>query len=280
MENINIEQRIYDRIQQGKIKFEFDSFFNAGWRIFKKVFLMVAGAIFLMFIPLMIVYLIMMPFLMGIDSIDQYLDIVKHDPYYMQKLQRSPIYLLKQSLLSIIIALITAPINAGMLKLCRDADKGDDIRFGTIFSYYKAPYFGRLLATVLLVTIITTLSGFVTSFIPVLGSLLNFGLLIVVYVMFAYVQPLIIFSNVGVSKAFSLSFKLAGKTFLPVLAYILLFGLLCCAGLVACCFGVFFTAAFVPACHYLIYKHGVGFPEDEIEEENAPHWQDQPPTIG
>lgn len=279
MEDFNIELRIEERIQNGKIKFEFDSFFSTGWNIFKKVTLMIAGAIFIMAIPILVVYAVMMPFLMGISSFDQYMDIVKDNPYYMQQLQRSPIYLLKQSLMQIVIALITAPINAGMVKLCRDADKEQELRFGTIFSYYKAPYFGKLLATVLITTLITSGFSFAFSFIPVLGSLLNIGVVLVVYVMFAYVQPLIIFSNADLGKAFSLSFRLASKTFWPVLGFSMLFGLLCCLGILACCIGVIFTAAFIPVCHYLIYKHGVGFPEDEAAADETPHWQEQPPTI-
>jgi hypothetical protein len=278
MENFNIEQRIDERIQNG-IKFDFDSFFNNGWNLFKKVFLMIAGAIFIMAVPVMIVYVIMMPFLMGISSFDQYMDIVKDNPYYMQQLQRSPMYLLKQSLMTMIFALISAPINAGMVKLCRDADKGEDLRFGTIFSYYKAPYFGKLLVTVLITAFITSACSFAFSFIPILGTFLNLGAVLVVYVMFAYVQPLIIFANADLGKAFSMSFKLAGKTFLSVLGFSLLFGLLCGVGIIGCCIGIFFTAAFIPVCHYLIYKYGVGFPEDELTQDETPHWQQQPPSI-
>src|SRR5687767_6650031 len=157
-EEFKIDIRIEKRIQQGKIKFEFDSFFSSGWNIFKKVTLMIAGAIFIMAIPILIVYVIMMPFLLGITSFNAYMDIIQDNPYYMQELQRSPMYLLKQSLMQVIVALITAPINAGMVKLCRDADKDQELRFGTIFSYYKAPYFGKLLVTVLITTLIT--SGF------------------------------------------------------------------------------------------------------------------------
>jgi len=278
MENNNIDQRIDERIQKG-IKFEFDSFFNTGWKIFKKVFLIIAGAVFIMAVPVLIVYAIMMPFLMGIGSFSQYMEIIKDNPYYMQQLQRSPIYLLKQSLLTVIVALITAPINAGMVKLCRDADKGEELRFGTIFSYYKAPYFGKLLVTVFITTLITSGCGFVFSYIPIVGGLLNLGVILVVYVMLSYVQPLIIFANADIGKAFSLSFRLAGKTFLPVLGFSLLFGLLCGLGILACCIGIFFTVAFIPTCHYLIYKHGVGFPEDEVAEEDNSHWQQQPPTV-
>ena len=63
MEN-NIEQRVNDRIAKG-IKFDFDPFFADAWRIFKKVTLTIAGVSFLLAIPVLIVYGIMMPFLMG-----------------------------------------------------------------------------------------------------------------------------------------------------------------------------------------------------------------------
>lgn len=277
MEN-NIEQIVQDRIAKG-IKFNFDSFFADAWRIFKKVTLMIAGVTFLLAIPVLIIYGIMMPFLMGIESFDQYMRIIKHNPYYFQHMQRQPMFLLKQSLVSIIFAILFAPIQAGFLKMCRDADKTGQVNFGTAFYYYKSPFLGRILLSVLILTLVNSGLSVAFGFIPFIGSLMYLGVAICIYVFMAFVQPLIIFGNAELGQAFSLSMKIAGKAFFPILGFSLLFGLLCCLGVIACCIGIFFTIAFLPVANYLFYKNAIGFPEDEVEKVEEGNWQQTPPVV-
>ena len=279
MENNNIEQRVQDKIAQG-ITYNFDKFFADGWRIFKKTALPIAGVTFLLAIPVLIIYAILGPFLFGIESFDQYMRIAKHDPYFMQRLTRSPMYLLKQGLLSMIFGVAFAPINAGMLKMCREADKTGEVNFGSAFAYYKAPYYGKLVILTLIMSIGSSVTSYVFGFIPILGSLINLAVILCMYVFLAYVQPLIIFGNADLGKAFSLSFALSSKKFGAVLGFGLLFGLLGGLGFIGCCIGVFFTIAFIPTCGYLLYKHAIGFPEDEEEVQNPGNWQqEQPPTV-
>lgn len=271
-----IHERIDLKISQG-FQRSFENFFDQVWTVFKKVTLPTAGAIILMAIPAMIIYTIMMPFLLGIHSFSQYMEIVQEDPMYFQEMQKSPVFLLKQSLFGLIVGIIFAPINAGFLKLCRDSDKTGETRFGTIFSFYKGKYLGPLMLVMVILTLVQNGLNIALSFIPIAGSFIYLILLVLMYVMIVYVQPLIIFADASIGDAFSLSFKLAGKTFLPVLGYGLLFGLLTGLGVLACCIGVLFTAAFMPAFNYVLYKQTVGFPEDDAELENTAHWQDQPP---
>ncbi len=278
MENSNnIEQRINDRLQSD-VSFNFDKFFADAWSIFKKVTFLVAGSIFVLAVPILIVYSITLPFMLGIQSFTQYFSIIQEDPYYFQEIQQSPIYLLKQMLVNVIIALLFAPINAGLIKLCRDADKTGEVNFGTIFKYYKGEYFGRLILAVLITAMVSGFLNIAFSFIPFVGGLIYMVVVLVFAILISFVQPLIIFGNLDLGKAFSLSFKIAGKFFWPVLGYSLLFGLLTGLGLIACCIGIFFTAAFIPVCNYLLYKYAVGFPEDEETEEVQTHWQEQPPV--
>lgn len=272
-----IHQRVDSQINKG-FNLSFESVFDNVWSVFKKVTLPMAGAFLILAIPMMIIYAIMMPFMLGINSINQYMEIVQDNPYYFQELQRSPYYLLKQSLFGIIIALLFAPINAGCLQLCRDADKTGEVKFGTIFSFYKGKYLGRLMLVMVITTFIQNGLNIALNFIPVIGQLTYLLLIIVMYVMIIYVQPFIVFADTSVGDSFALSFKLAAKTFLPVLGYGLLFGLLFCLGIFACCIGLLFTAALLPAYNYVMYKRTVGFPEDDVALENQGHWQDQPPV--
>lgn len=273
----SIHERVESQINKG-FNLSFESVFDNVWTVFKKVTLPMAGAILLLCIPVFIIYAIMMPFMLGINSFNQYMDLIQDDPYYFQQLQKSPMYLMKLSLFGLIIGLLFAPINAGFLKLCRDADKTGEVSFGTIFSYYKGKYLGRLMLVMVITTLVQNGLNIGLSFIPIIGQLTYLVFIIVMYVMISYVQPLIIFGDTSVGDSFGLSFKLASKTFLPVLGYGLLFGLLCGLGVLACCIGILFTAAFMPAYNYVMYKRTVGFPEDDEALENQAHWQDQPPV--
>lgn len=115
-------------------------------------------------------------------------------------------YLLKQGLLGIVLAVAFAPINAGMLKMCREADKTGKVNFSSAFSYYKAPYYGKLLVAVLVMTVVSNILSVVFGYIPILGSFMSLGLNMCMYVLIAFVQPLIIFGNADIGKAFSLKF--------------------------------------------------------------------------
>src|SRR5688572_29087783 len=106
----NIQQRVDTALQQG-YNYEFDPFFKKGWELWKKTTLMMLGALLILAIPLAVIYLIAMPFLLGISSIDQLMDIVKSDPTYFQNMQKSPIYLLKQTTFTLIIVCLTAPLH-------------------------------------------------------------------------------------------------------------------------------------------------------------------------
>jgi hypothetical protein len=272
----NIQQRIETTLQQG-YKYDFDTFFKNGWELWKKTTLMMLGAILILAIPMVIIYMIAMPFLFGITSIEQFMDIAKSDPKYFQNLQKSPMYLLKQMGVTLIFTTLFAPIHGGCMQLCRDADKGADMKFGTIFSFYKGKYYGRLLLTTLAVSVLTNLLNIGLGFIPIIGPLINLGCVLMIYSYCAFVQPLIIFGDASIGEGFSYSFKLAGKKLGGILGLILLFGLLFAVGFCVCGVGALFTFAFLPVCNYLLYKYAVGFPEDDLVKEDEGNWQQQPP---
>jgi hypothetical protein len=289
----SISERVSRRLAAG-VDFEFDSFFKNGWNIFKQVFWQVLVGAIIIAIPLVIVSAILGPLLAGPNDYNPY-DIQPGDQVdffeIMRKAQEqnnTPMNFLKQSIITLISVLVSAPLQAGFIKLCRQADK-DGPYFGDMFIYYKNEYTGRIIGAGLITAFMSTLTGFLLNYIPVYGALINLSFSMVYYLLFVFVTPLIIFGNAGLLEAFKLSTVIVFRKFFPVLGFILLYWLLAMSGLVLCCIGVILTFAFVPVCNYLLYKYAVGFPEDELDDENnantnmdggTPHWLDQPPSAG
>lgn len=278
----NIEDRVNQRIKDG-IQYDFDKFFSSGWSIFKQVFLQVLGGILILSVPLIIISLILGPLLSGPSDLNPYdfkpgNDIDLKELFLkIQQQNSSPMYYLRQSILSFLAILISAPLQAGFLKLCREAEK-DGPSFGDLFIYYKNEYTGRIVLAGLITTTLGTVTGLVFNFVPFFGPIINLLLTITFYLLFVFVVPLIIFGNASLGQAFQLSIKLTLNKFLAVLGLTLLFGILSISGLIVCCIGVLLTVAFMPVCNYLLYRFAVGFPEDDAEKDEEPHWQDQPPT--
>src|SRR5687767_7571093 len=247
----NIQERVNDRIQNG-YKYDFNTFFQNGWELWKKTTMMMCGALLILCIPLVIIYAVAMPFLFGISSLEQFMDIAKDDPKYFEELQRTPIFLLKQMGISLLVMLIVAPLHGGCMRLVRAADKGEDTKFGMIFSCYTGKYFGKLLVVTLAVGFVTSGLNIAFGFIPVIGPLINLFCMLAIYSYAAFVQPLIVFADGGVGESFGASFKLAGKKFGGILGLVTLYGLLFIVGACLCGVGMLVTFAFLPICNYLL----------------------------
>jgi hypothetical protein len=285
----NITERVNRKLTEG-VEFEFDSFYKGGWNIFKQVFWQVLVGIIIVAIPLIVVVFMLMPLLVAPSDMNTYniqsgdkldfLEIIRKT----QQQNQSPRYYLQQIVMSIISILISAPLQAGFLKLCREADK-EGSYFGDLFIYYKNEYTGRIIAAGLITTLIGTLTGFLFNLIPGYGPFINMFFSLAFYLLFIFITPLIIFGNASITEAFGLSIKLVLRNFFPVVGFIILYWLLSMTGIIVCCIGIVLTIAFVPIGNYLAYKYAVGFPEDEQDDENhtqadggTPHWLDQPPS--
>jgi len=265
MEN-NISQRVRTRLSAG-ISVPFDRILSESFALWKKVTAPIAIVLLIIAIPVIVMYVIAMPFMLGLSSFEEVMDVAKNDPHYMKELQQSMAYLIKSSVLGVLLSIVIAPVQAGFLRLCRDTEKTGDVRFNVLFSYFSNPYTLRLMISSVLITLVMSAAGFGLGQLGLAGKLLNVLVLICLSVLLIYVQPFIIFGNAGVGQAFSLSFAVAGKKFFPVLGTLLFYGLLAILGILLCGVGFFFTVAFLPICNYLLYKYSVGFPEDETGEQ-------------
>lgn len=280
----NVEERLNAKIKEG-YSYNFDVFFKEGWVIFKQIFWMVTLSIVILSIPVIIINFVLAPLLTGPEvrpqfkpgdtpSFSDMMELIRETQRQVSFSQR-----LIQVALNFVMILIFAPLQAGFINISREADK-DGAAFNEVFTHYKSPLTGKIVVAGLITTGISSVLSLGLSYMPIAGSFINILLSILFYYLFIYVVPFILFGNVGVSKAFSLSIKLFFHKPWPVIGFTILYGLLSLTGMVACCIGVIFTIAFMPVCNYLLYKHSVGFPEDELENtQDEGHWQDQPPTV-
>lgn len=148
-------------------------------------------------------------------------------------------------------AALFAPIGAGFLKMADCADKDEEFNFSTIFTYYKAPYFGQLvIATFIIGLISNSIATLIESFgILYLGGAISFFISFLTFL----AAPLIVFGNLNAIDALKSSLIIISKN--PLLLFALfLTGLIgAFIGVFACCIGIIFTAVFSTSITYSTY---------------------------
>lgn len=133
----------------------------------------------------------------------------------------------------LVVTIVSGPIYtifmAGLLKYYLKLIRGEGAGIGAAFSGF-GPSIGQLILLNLVVTILT-LIGYLLCLIP--------GIYLAVAWFFAV--PLVIDRRMSFGEAMELSRKMVNKHWFLVFAFLLVYGLLSMAGLVACCIGVFVT---------------------------------------
>ncbi|WP_029272959.1 hypothetical protein [Flavobacterium sp. KJJ] len=177
-----------------------------------------------------------------------------------QKLSYSEI-LISTIGVSFITALL-APFSAGFLKMADSADKDEEFNVSTIFTYYKAPYFGQLfLATLVIALIGTAISNVIES----AGLRFVGGMLSGIISFFTFLTiPLIIFGKLKALEAIKSSIIVISKNPLLMFALFIIGFLGSMVGFVACCVGVVFTLVFNTSMTYATYY--AIFNEEEQED--------------
>lgn len=253
-----------EQIDREGFKLNFEAVFSEGFQIWKKVTLPILGGLFIVGIPAGLFFGAMYPLIMGF-SYAELISIMQENPMLMSKMTTGLVPQLKTSGLSLVLVLLFSPMYGGFIKLCHEADTTGNTNFGTLFSYYKAPYFINLAVAGLLVALISTLPGVFIQQIPIVGGLIYYPFIIIISIFTVYVNSLIIFADASPIDALQTSFKLASKNVGMLAAIIVVSSLVVFLGLVACCIGIVFTMSFMYVMYYLVYKQTIGF-ETNTEE--------------
>ena len=157
----------------------------------------------------------------------------------------------------ILTTILTAPFTAGILKMMKDADKGDEVSFSTLFHFVNSPFYTSIIFASLLLSLISfglnigaqklftdkSIGGIVSMSLSVIFSILSFLTI-----------PNIIFKEMGVISAIKNSISVTGSNFFQILLLLLIAVVIGYIGLLAFCIGVFFTFPIYFAVQYCIYK--------------------------
>lgn len=159
------------------------------------------------------------------------------------------------SVLSEIVMLLAFPLAGGFMLVCRETDKTGVVNIGTLFNGFKPQYWTRLMAVAVLYFIISKIA-FALFFFP--------G----VYVWTAAVLacPLVMFTNLSGWESFKASFQLINKNWFAAFQILLAASVIGLAGYLLCGLGRIASYPFVLVTVYMLYKHIVGFQEDEISK--------------
>lgn len=252
-----VKNRIEEIKKQG-YNFDFSVTFNHAFEIYKKIAAM-AGLAFLLFaILLFIVASIYIGTSLDWQNISQ-------NPEQFQLKNFSTAGIISYAVAMILFTAISVPLSAGFIKMCYDADKGEEITIGTAFRYYTGHYFVDLFMAGLLLGTFNIGLSILFEFIDyaALGTIITVlvGIFAILFV------PMIIFGNLRPIEAIKASFIVVSKEFLMIFLMIVIAYLIAFCGILACCVGLFFTMPILYAVQYSIYLHAVGIAENTQTED-------------
>ncbi|MBL0738203.1 hypothetical protein JI750_14990 [Flavobacterium sp. GN10] len=245
-------------IKKNGYSLDFATVFNHAFENYKKIALY-SGLIILVFsIIAAIAFMGIMIAYFGAEAMTK--DFIQD----FENQQFTSIQLVIQTVAISLIAGLTAPFGAGFLKMADSADKDVEFNVSTIFSYYKAPYFGEIFVAAFIPALLgTALANLVeSSGILLVGNLISF---MVSYFMFLSI-PLIVFGNLRAIDAIKSSIVIVTKNPLNIFAFFIIGFLGSMVGFIGCCVGVIFTVVFNSSMIYATYFAIFG---TQSEEEDS-----------
>jgi hypothetical protein len=252
----NIKKKL-EEINRNGLHLETGALIDQSFENYKKIALM-AGLAFL------ILAIIITVFLVGGVSVFYGLEQYVQDFSHLEQNGLSRNFIIISALVNTVIAAITAPFSAGIIKMSSDADHNREFSVGTAFEYYKSTKFVPVFTASLIIGLTSALIGallqllnmnFVGTFVSMIISFLT-----------CLTLPLLILGNLSVKDAIINSISLVNKAPLTIFLALIVAGIGAIIGIIAFCLGVFFTIPYIYCMHYTIYKNIFGSDENEIEE--------------
>lgn len=163
--------------------------------------------------------------------------------------------ILLSRILTEFILLLTFPLAAGFILVCRELDLNGYAQTNTLFKGFKPEYWGRLMVLAIIYFIVSKIA-------------LMFFILPAVYIWVAacIACPYVLFQGMGGLEAFKASISTVHKNWFSVFKILLIASLFGIAGYFICGFGRIATYPFVLVSIYILYKNLVGFHDDTIDE--------------
>lgn len=267
-----LKERLLD-IEKNGYQLDFGNVFNHAFENYKKIALYAGLVLFIFAFILFVLFFMSFGFYLtslNIDSVNhQLIENLEH-----QKNLETPMSLMILSIA--ILSLLLTPFSAGFYKMSERADKDQEFKFSSMFTYYKAPYFFNIIVASILNALLSMLISTIILSLLTMANINQLGLILLanysisffVYLFTFLTIPLIIFGNLKAIDAIKHSILIVFKQ--PfVLAGLLIVAIIgALVGLMGCCIAILFTLPFLYSMNYAIYTTIVGIDSPSIIEEN------------
>lgn len=242
---MNTTSERISEIKNNGYELDFSTVFNDSFENYKKIALNAGIAYILFMIVLGILICIPIFFIIGFSSL----------PEVAKKLQpenMSITFLFFYVLTLVLLAALSAPLTAGLLKMAYNADHKQEVTIRNAFEYYNSSYFGQIFIAIALLTLISSFFsvGLAAVGYQFLGIIISF---IISFLTFLTI-PLIIFGNLKVTEAIQGSMITISKQPLLIIGLLIIAGLLVVLGIFGFCIGIFFTIPFIYSMYYILYR--------------------------
>jgi MFS family permease len=235
---------------------DFSTVFNHAFENYKKIALY-AGLILLVFSIL--------AFFLGGGLLVSLYGVQHFNEEFLKNLQNEQTSTSVLAIYSLVIAFTAAlfsPFTAGFLKMAYCADRDEEFKFSTVFSYYTSRHFTQLFIATLLISL---LSGLISVLFNMAGIILIDTLMALAITIFtALTIPLIIFGDLNAIDAIKSSIIIVSKQPFTIILLLFVAGVGSAIGLIGCCIGVVFTIPITYSVNYALYSAILN-----IEEENS-----------
>lgn len=256
-------EKVQQKINQGFELYIGDTFSHA-FDVWKKVSVFFAGLFLALgFIMGIAVILVMVTYFGGFQ---EYIDAAgTGELATLLKFKTTSVRILL-FVLTVLMSVAFAPITAGTLQVVRNADKGEPFSFGTVFSFYKMPYFKELAVASMNIAILSSGILLVLFFFGIESTAINYVVSILSGILFIYTHGLIIFENMSGVEALKASISLASKKMPTIFVLHLIAYFVAFMGIIGLFIGLLFTMSILITVNYQIYKDTLGFEEDNDSE--------------
>lgn len=252
-------QKRIEAIREHGYELDFTITFNHAIEIYKKTFLMAGFTLLILLVVTAAIVLVGIGNVIELpnQNMQNILD------FQLQHFSATGIVVYFFSMAA--LTALFAPVNAGLIKICYEAEMERPFSIGTAFQYYKAPYFLPLVLATLIIAVISLAINTALEFVGIqlVGTIISF----LVGISTCMTIPLIIFGNLNASEAIRGSIIVISRHPLTILALIVVASIVAALGLIGCCIGIVFTIPIVNAAYYSIYVHSVGIEDNTGNEE-------------
>lgn len=229
----------------------FESTLDKSFNIYKKTFLIAGIAFLLLTVVLIMMFMTGINFFFGFENFAE-----KMKTFNPEELSTEGT-LMYFGGIAIVVVLI-APFNAGILKIMKDADEGqEEPTISHLFYYINSKYFIPIIVT----TIVLSLLGFILNIGleksiggSGLGKLVSTLISVAFSVLTIITLPNVIFKDMNPLEAIMDSITNCSKNFFKILLLMIIAIIIGYLGIIGLCIGIFFTFPIYFAMQYAIFK--------------------------